>query len=173
MNFSDRNELLHVMFHPWIFHPSTEQNSRSFPVSHSQVWREMEEEEEEGRWRGLNLGAGGKKSRERRPLWGFGLADFLSAESLLLPAAPLIRVRSWGREGVGRMKKERIIRELESKRWRRRSVGGDNELCSFDELCYFDLASSLDLYSGEGGRGRRPSPEAGGLRESFEECGWI
>lgn len=41
---------------------------------------------------------------------------------LLLPAASLIRVRSWGRGGNG-VKKERIIRELESKRWRDPSGG--------------------------------------------------
>lgn len=54
------------------------------------------------------------------------------------------------------MKKERIIRELESKRWRDPSGGIMSYALS---MSYATLASSLDLYSdgGEGGRGRRPS----------------
>lgn len=104
----------------------------------------------------MNLGAGGKKSREREaafvrirpcrlPLRGESSSSSSSSSGGLIdPSSKLGK--------GGGMKKERIIRELESKRWRRRSVRGDNELCSFDELCYFDLASSLDLYSGEEGR---------------------
>ena len=69
---------------------------------------------------------------------------------LLLPAASLIRVRSWGRgKGVG-VKKERIIRELESKRWRDPSGGIMSYALSMSYATSW--RRSLDLYS-DGGEG--------------------
>lgn len=73
----------------------------------------------------MNLEAGGKKSREREaafvrirpcrlPLRGESSSS--SSGGLIDPSSKL--------EKGGGMKKERIIRELESKRWRRRSVRG-------------------------------------------------
>lgn len=131
-----------------------EQNSRwrlfpPPPLLLSQVWRDgggWRKERSRGRGGGLCEDSASQTSSLRES----SSSSSSSSGGLIDPSSKLGKRREWGEKGEDypRIRVEKV----------EGSVRGDNELCSFDELCYF-LASSLDLYSdgGEGGRGRRPS----------------